>query len=145
MPCRIAVFLTAHFLLSVSVSENSEGKIMEKEFVDKMKASLFALKEDLLKTMMQENDELKEIVEDMDPKDLVDIASEDIDRTIMQALGAQDMKRLRLIESAISRIENDHYGLCIRCNKKIPKERLQAIPYALMCIACKSSDERRNR
>ncbi len=118
---------------------------MEKEFVDKMKASLFALKEDLLKTMMQENDELKEIVEDMDPKDLVDIASEDIDRTIMQALGAQDMKRLRLIESAISRIENDHYGLCIRCNKKIPKERLQAIPYALMCIACKSSDERRNR
>jgi RNA polymerase-binding protein DksA len=110
-----------------------------------MRESLLNLKEELLKTMMQESDELKEIVEDMDPKDLVDIASEDIDRTIMQALGAQDMKRLRLIESAISRIENGHYGMCIRCNKKIPKERLQAIPYALMCIACKSSDERRNR
>ncbi|MFP4442415.1 MAG: TraR/DksA family transcriptional regulator [Spirochaetia bacterium] len=118
---------------------------MEKQFVEDMRVSLFNLKEELLKTMMQESDELKEIVEDMDPKDLVDIASEDIDRTIMQALGAQDMKRLRLIESAISRIENGHYGMCIRCNKKIPKERLEAIPYALMCIACKSSDERRNR
>jgi RNA polymerase-binding protein DksA len=118
---------------------------MEKQFVEDMRESLLNLKEELLKTMMQESDELKEIVEDMDPKDLVDIASEDIDRTIMQALGAQDMKRLRLIESAISRIENGHYGMCIRCNKKIPKERLQAIPYALMCIACKSSDERRNR
>ena len=29
--------------------------------------------------------------------------------------------------------------------KKIPRERLEAIPYAVLCIDCKSSEERRNR
>jgi DnaK suppressor protein len=31
------------------------------------------------------------------------------------------------------------------CGKKIPEERLEAIPYAILCIDCKSSEERRNR
>jgi RNA polymerase-binding transcription factor DksA len=81
----------------------------------------------------------------MQPKDLADIAADDIDRNTLETLSSNDVKRLRLIDSALSRIENERYGLCVRCNKKIPKERLKAIPYALMCIDCKSTEERKNR
>jgi len=118
---------------------------MEKEFLDRMKEALLTLKKEIVQNLINENEDFRAIVEDMDPKDLVDIAADDIDRKTLEALGVQEIKRLRLIDSALSRIENGRYGLCMKCNKKIPKERLEAIPYALMCINCKSTEERRNR
>ena len=118
---------------------------MDKRFVKKMKESLISLKKEIIEKLAAESSEFREILEDMEPKDLVDIASDDVDRKNLEALGSQEIKRLRAIEAALSRIENDRYGLCAKCNKKIPQERLTAIPYALMCIDCKTSDERRNR
>ena len=118
---------------------------MDKRFVKKMKDSLEKLKKELIQKLAEENAEFRAILEDMDPKDLVDVAADDVDRKTLEALSAQDVKRLRAIDAALSRIENDRYGLCAKCNKKIPQERLIAIPYALMCIECKTSDERRNR
>ena len=118
---------------------------MEEAFVEKMKEQLLALKEDIVKNLMSESEDFEAIIKDLDPKDFADIAADDIDRKTLEALSSQEIKRMRLIDSALSRIHNDRYGVCMRCNKKIPKERLEAIPYALMCIDCKTTDERRNR
>lgn len=118
---------------------------MERVFVDSMKSSLLALKEEIIQTLIAENEEFKDIVGDMDPKDLADIAADDMDRKTLETLSSQEIKRLRQIDGALSRIENGRYGVCVSCNKKIPKERLEAIPYAVMCIECKTSDERKNR
>jgi RNA polymerase-binding protein DksA len=118
---------------------------MEKIFVDTMRESLLSLKEQIIDTLISENADFKDLVEDMDPKDLADIAADDIDRKTLETLSAQEIRRLRKIDSALSRMENGRYGVCARCNKKIPKKRLEAIPYAVMCIECKSSDERKNR
>ena len=118
---------------------------MDKEFVDKMNQELLTQKETILKNLISENEDFEALIKDLDPKDLADVAADDIDRKTLEALSSQDIKRLRLIDSAISRIHNDRYGVCMKCNKKIPRERLEAIPYALMCIDCQSSDERRNR
>ena len=95
--------------------------------------------------MLASNEDFKKIVDAMDPKDLADIASDDIDRKIIEAIGVQELKRLRMIDSALTRIQQGRYGLCIKCNAKIPHPRLEAIPYALMCVECKAADERRNR
>ncbi|MDR1747520.1 MAG: TraR/DksA family transcriptional regulator [Spirochaetaceae bacterium] len=118
---------------------------MEKEFGLEMKDSLLDLKKEIIQTLISNNDDFREIVEGIDPKDIVDIASDDVDRKMLETIGAKDMKRLRLIDSALSRIEQGKYGLCMKCGKRIPRERLEAIPYALMCIECKNEDERRNR
>jgi RNA polymerase-binding transcription factor DksA len=64
---------------------------------------------------------------------------------MLEALGAKDVNKLKLIDSALSRIEQNKYGLCIKCGKKIPQERLEAIPSALLCVECKTEDERKNR
>ena len=122
-----------------------KGTVMEATFLKKMKSSLFDLKQEILKNLASESEDFRTIIEDMDPKDLADIAADDIDRKTLEALGSQELRRLQLIESALARIENEKYGLCARCSKKIPRERLEAIPYALLCIECKSSEERRNR
>jgi DnaK suppressor protein len=118
---------------------------MENQFKARMKTSLHDLKQQILKHLASESDEFKELIEDLKPKDLADIAADDIDRKTLQALGSQDLKRLQLIDAALARIENGHYGVCMSCGQKIPNERLEAIPYAFLCIDCKASEERRNR
>jgi RNA polymerase-binding protein DksA len=118
---------------------------MEPNFVEKMNKSLSALKAEIVSNLIVSNEDFKEIVEGMDPKDLADIASDDIDRKMIEALGSQELKRLKLIDSALTRIQQGKYGLCVKCGKRIPLDRLEAIPYALMCIDCKTAEERRNR
>jgi RNA polymerase-binding protein DksA len=118
---------------------------MDQTFISSMETSLTDLKTEIISNLMVNNEDFKEIVEGMDPKDLADIASDDIDRKMIEAIGSQELKRLRLIDSALTRIKQGKYGLCIKCGKRIPQDRLEAIPYALMCIDCKTAEERRNR
>ena len=118
---------------------------MSKDFKETMRQKLLAMKEQILEQLISESDEFQELVDDMEPKDLADIAADDIDRRILEVLGAQEIRRLQLIDAALGRIENGHYGVCMSCGRKIPPERLKAIPYAILCIDCKSSEERRNR
>ena len=118
---------------------------MEKTFVERIHTSIMNLKKEIVSNLIAGNENFKEIVEGMDPKDLADIASDDIDRKMIEAIGSQELKRLKLIDSALTRIQQGKYGLCVKCGKRIPQDRLEAIPYALMCIDCKTQEERRNR
>jgi RNA polymerase-binding protein DksA len=118
---------------------------VEKKFLDKIEKTLNKLKKEIVDNLIISNKEFKEIVEGMDPKDLADIASDNIDRKMLETIGAKELKRLKLIDSAITRIRQGKYGRCIKCGQAIPQDRLEAIPYSLMCIDCKSADERRNR
>jgi DnaK suppressor protein len=118
---------------------------MDKRFLTKMNDMLIEMKKKILQTLAQESDEFHELIEDKDPKDLADIASDDIDRNILDALSKQEVKTLRLIEAALGRMQSGHYGQCMKCGDKIPKERLEAIPYATLCFKCKASEELKNR
>jgi DnaK suppressor protein len=118
---------------------------MDKKFEAQVNKNLLQMKEEIIKSLVAESEEFEALLEDIDPKDLADIAADDIDRKTLEALNQQDIKRLRLIDSALSRLKNGRYGLCMRCGKRIKTERLEAIPYALMCIECKNSEERKNR
>lgn len=118
---------------------------MDKAFDQKMKEALLELKSGIIDQLMANNDDFRQIVEGKEAKDEVDVASDAIDRKLLEAVGSKDMNRLKLIDSALARIEQGRYGLCVKCGKHIPQPRLEAIPYALMCIECQSSDERKNR
>ena len=118
---------------------------IDQDFLDKMEKALLALKAEIVDNLIATNEDFKEIMNGTEPKDLADIASDDIDRKMIEAIGTQELKRLKLIESAITRIKQNKYGHCIKCGKRIPQDRLIAIPFALMCIECKSEEEKRNR
>jgi len=118
---------------------------IDQEFLDKMEAALMVLKSEIVDNLIASNEDFKEMMDGTEPKDLADIASDDIDRKMIEAIGTQELKRLKLIESALTRIKQGKYGHCIKCGKRIPQDRLIAIPYALQCIECKSEEERRNR
>ena len=54
---------------------------------------------------------------------------------------ARENKFLRYIEEALERIENGTYGICISCNKEIPRERLEAVPHTQKCVPCKMDEK----
>lgn len=47
------------------------------------------------------------------------------------------------VERALQKLDQGTYGVCDECGKPIAPERLEAIPYATMCISCKAKRERR--
>ncbi|MDX6514567.1 MAG: DnaK suppressor protein, partial [Gaiellaceae bacterium] len=49
---------------------------------------------------------------------------------------------LSAIDAALERIEAGTYGLCTRCGKPISIERLEALPWATLCIDDKRLEER---
>jgi DnaK suppressor protein len=49
--------------------------------------------------------------------------------------------RLQQINTALQRIEQGNYGICVRCGKEIPRKRLDADPAALTCLDCLSAEE----
>jgi RNA polymerase-binding transcription factor len=44
---------------------------------------------------------------------------------------------LRDVEQALARMEAGTYGVCERCGQPIGDERLEALPAARLCMACK--------
>lgn len=48
---------------------------------------------------------------------------------------------LREIHDAIRRIEDGRYGKCVQCGKDIGEERLEALPYARLCIDCEEEKD----
>jgi RNA polymerase-binding transcription factor DksA len=52
---------------------------------------------------------------------------------------------LSQIEGALERIEDGDYGSCVECSGKIPKMRLNAIPYTPYCVKCASQLESSKR
>ncbi|MEP6758769.1 MAG: TraR/DksA family transcriptional regulator [Actinomycetota bacterium] len=44
---------------------------------------------------------------------------------------------LRDVERARSKVADGTYGVCERCGKTVGQERLDAMPWALLCIDCK--------
>jgi DnaK suppressor protein len=53
-------------------------------------------------------------------------------------LAGQARAAIEEIDRALTKIVNGTYGICERCNQAIPKARLKALPYAALCVACKS-------
>ena len=61
-----------------------------------------------------------------------------VDRERNLALSGQATLAVEEIDDALRRIDDKTYGYCERCFQPIPKPRLRALPYARLCVACKS-------
>ena len=73
---------------------------------------------------------------------IADHASELVDREVDVSLEENAEQIGREIGAALARIDEGTYGTCGRCGTPIPEERLEAVPYATLCVECKRLEER---
>lgn len=111
---------------------------MEQDFIDQMKASLLRDREAILSSLNAQTNDMKSLIKAQETGDVVDVASDAIDRQLLSSLSSQNAMRLEQIDGALSRIRQGHYGVCAKCGKDIPQARLVALPYAVMCVKCAS-------
>ena len=73
---------------------------------------------------------------------IADHAGEMLDREVDESLEENADHIVHEIDRALERIEAGTYGTCERCGAEIPEERLEAVPYATLCVACRQIEER---
>jgi len=110
-------------------------------FTAGMREKLLALREEL------------EIVADTskDASQVVELDQARVGRlSRMDAMQAQAMSQaaerrrevmLRGIAAALTRVDNDDYGMCKSCEEPINRKRLEFDPTATLCIGCASKAE----
>ena len=76
------------------------------------------------------------------PGDLIDAAYDSTQDEISSQLAEVESRELANIENALERMKAGKYGLCEVCSGRIPMARLDALPYATMCISCQRELER---
>ncbi|MFP4235534.1 MAG: TraR/DksA family transcriptional regulator [Nitriliruptoraceae bacterium] len=73
--------------------------------------------------------------------DPADAGSASFERETAQSLSNHARRLLTQIDDALRRMEAGTYGRCASCGEYIEAERLEALPYATLCMACKRREE----
>lgn len=88
------------------------------------------------------HDRLKHVEDALDEPadaDLDDQAIELEDDEVLEAIGAAAQKETFLLQNALRNIDAGTYGICKSCGDDISPERLDSVPYALLCRKCANS------
>jgi len=72
-----------------------------------------------------------------------DMASETFELEKERALQENVETLLQRVRTALDKIERGTYGICDACGQEISKQRLQALPYATLCLVDQSRMETR--
>ena len=54
----------------------------------------------------------------------------------------RESKLLKSIRSALARIEDGSYGVCLHCDTAINPKRLATVPWAAYCVRCQEAADR---
>jgi DnaK suppressor protein len=74
--------------------------------------------------------------------DVVDAALDSAQDEISSQLAEVESRELANIENALEQMREGRYGICDTCETNIPLARLQALPYATLCIQCQREAEK---
>ncbi|NLX57013.1 MAG: TraR/DksA family transcriptional regulator [Planctomycetaceae bacterium] len=75
------------------------------------------------------------------PIHMAEMAGDHFEQELSLTLASSKDGTLQKIERALERIEDGTYGVCDGCGRKILQARLDAIPYADLCVPCARLDE----
>ena len=117
-------------------------KQQELEFYKKL---LNEEKIELIKEIMDADESAKDLIEKkmQNVNDSADDAATIIMQNNLNIVNAASRKTLLAIDAALRRIDETSFGQCVSCGDKIDESRLNAIPWATMCIECKTKNEKR--
>lgn len=87
-------------------------------------------------------DETGELVSGSGDNHIGDLATATYDRELEYGLEENSEQVLAAIDAALRRIDDGSYGTCVKCGRPIGEERLEARPWATLCIDDQRREER---
>lgn len=112
-----------------------------KDALKNMRAILVKRRDALRSALAGDLTLLKELRSES-PGDVIDAAYDSAQDEISSQLAEVESRELASIENALERMKDGTYGQCEVCSGRIPMARLDALPYATMCIGCQRDLER---
>ncbi len=82
---------------------------------------------------------------DDDLPDEMDMASSVYEQNLSLRLRGRERHLLDKVDLALSRIDDNSFGICEECEEKISLTRLRARPVTTLCIQCKEDQEQREK
>jgi DnaK suppressor protein len=93
---------------------------------------------EILKTEKQVG-EYKELTRPVEPENAIGrISRMDAinNKSVVEAALRKAVEKLDKLNLALSKVDDDDFGLCVRCHKPIPLGRILIMPQARSCVAC---------
>lgn len=105
---------------------------MEKNEILKLKKRLEDEQRELEKILSRLHHD-QETTDVLSEDEIADIYEEiDLEETLEENL----KKRLKVVNEALKRINENTYGVCVKCNQPIEKDRLELDPATIYCSQC---------
>lgn len=76
---------------------------------------------------------------------MADMATDNYNQEFSLNIASAEQRTLLEIDEAMKRIEEGVYGVCEACGQAIAQRRLQAVPYARLCVKCQEASEGKRR
>ncbi|MBI3603709.1 MAG: TraR/DksA family transcriptional regulator [Nitrospirae bacterium] len=73
--------------------------------------------------------------------DVGDQAVMDLERELGISLLEMQNRKRQMIDEALTRLDDGTYGVCAECGVEISEKRLEAVPFAKLCVVCQSRQE----
>lgn len=77
---------------------------------------------------------------------VIELVADEMDRLQQQAVRDMAIRNLdrtsavlKNIRAALDRLQDEIYGICLRCEQPIPEKRLKAVPWASHCVKCQET------
>lgn len=114
---------------------------MKKKDLERFSALLLEEKSKILNHTAQNKSEDLTLSAD-DLPDEVDLASSELNQSVVLRLRDRERLLLQKIEEALEKIVDGTFGTCELCEESIEIKRLEARPVANLCIRCKEAQEK---
>ncbi len=112
--------------------------------IDKLEAIREKLLHDLERLEEDMDTAQQELANEANKDDrIAEVASLAVGRELDMSLEENVRLVLERVEDALQAIKGGTYGICKSCGKPIASERLEAVPYAAMCVDCQRRREKR--
>jgi DnaK suppressor protein len=85
--------------------------------------------------------ELSESIRIQQVADPADMTQEAAERDVTVQILDRESILFRQLRSAIDRVDDRSYGVCLHCEEEISQKRLNAIPWAELCISCQEQTD----
>jgi DnaK suppressor protein len=109
--------------------------------VEKFRQRLLVKRRELINGVRGANVKSLESTSD-EIQDIADQASSAYTKEFLLSIGDAERRTLKQVDEALYKIRQETYGLCEACGEMISERRLEALPFARLCIACQEEEER---